>query len=98
MIEIWHSEISTGWHSKAAYDVIYTGGGIRLQDSFYLWLIELLAPGSHGRLLDVSCGEGALVGFARQQGIEAHGIDFSSAAIRRARQATGYDCFVVGNC
>ena len=97
MIEIWHPEISTGRHSKDAYDEIYTGDGIRLLDSFYLWLIELMAPDPHSRLLDVSCGEGALVGFARSKGIEAHGVDFSSAAIRRARQATGYNCFVVGN-
>jgi len=97
VIEIWHPEISTVRHSKAAYDVIYTGEGIRLLDSFYLWLIELMAPPSRSRLLDVSCGEGALVGFARQQDIEAHGVDFSSAAIQCARQATEHASFAVAN-
>ena len=97
MIEIWHPEISTVRHSKAAYDIIYTGEGIRLLDSFYLWLIELMAPPSRSRLLDVSCGEGALVGFARQQEIEAYGVDFSSAAIQCARQATGHASFAVAN-
>jgi SAM-dependent methyltransferase len=97
MIEIWHPEISTGQHSKAAYDVIYTGDGIRLMDSFYLWLIALMAPSPGSRLLDVSCGEGALVGFARHRGVEACGVDFSDAAVRRARHVMGHAAFVVAN-
>lgn len=96
MIEIWRPQIRGTDESQRAYDDIYDDAGIRLLDSFYLWLLSLLNPQPGRRLLDVSCGQGALVGFARQAGIAAYGLDFSRAAIRRARAAIGA-CFVVGD-
>lgn len=97
MIEIWHPQIRGAGESQRAYDDIYGDEGIQLLDSFYLWLLSLVNPRPGSRLLDVSCGQGALVGFARQTGVEAYGLDFSSAAIRRARTIIGRASFTVGD-
>lgn len=96
MIEIWRPQIRGTDDSQRAYDHIYNDEGIRLLDSFYLWLLSLLNPQPGCRLLDVSCGQGVLVGFARQAGIAAYGLDFSRAAIRHARAVAGAS-FAVGD-
>jgi len=97
MIEIWHSKKQDAGESQGAYDDIYNNEGIHQLDSFYLWLLSLLNPYPGRRLLDVSCGQGALVNFARRAGVTAYGLDFSSAAIRRAHMDVGAACFVVGD-
>ena len=97
MIEIWRPQIHGTGESQRAYDDIYGHEGIQLLDSFYLWLLGLVNLRPGGRLLDVSCGQGKLVGFARQAGIEAYGLDFSKAAIHRAHAITGRACFTVGD-
>ncbi len=89
MIEIWHPNMRRGRESQSAYDDIYSGAGIRLLDSFYLWLLSLLKPRSGARLLDVSSGEGALVHFALRRRLDAWGVDFSTGAVRRARREHG---------
>ncbi len=96
MIEIWRPQIRGTDESQRAYDDIYDDAGIRLLDSFYLWLLSLVDPQPGRRLLDVSCGQGALVGFARQANIAAYGLDFSRAAIQRAQAAIGAS-FIVGD-
>lgn len=88
MIEIWRTQVGSSADSQRAYDGIYSGDGIRLLDSFYLWLLDLLHPGPGSTLLDVSCGEGALVDLARRRRVAAFGTDFSAAAVRRANDQT----------
>ena len=97
MIEIWHPQVQHGADSRLAYDGIYTDAGIHLLDSFYIWLLSLIQPPSGANLLDVSCGEGALVMWARRRGVAACGVDFSRAAIRRACATTGQPSFTVGD-
>jgi SAM-dependent methyltransferase len=97
VIEIWHTREEAQAGSQAAYDEIYTGAGICLRDSFYLWLVRLLQPQAGRRLLDVSCGQGTLVRFARQAGLNACGADFSGAAVRRARQLVGTGSFALAD-
>ncbi len=97
MIEIWHPQIGGTEESQRAYDDIYGDRGIQLSDSFYLWLLALLRPRPGNLLLDVSCGQGALVRLARQQQIEAYGLDFSAVAIRKARAVTRRACFAIGD-
>ncbi len=97
MIEIWRTQSRNADASQHAYDEIYGDQGIQLPDSFYLWLLDLLCVQSGRRLLDVSCGQGALVHFARQRAIRAYGLDFSSAAIHRAKISTGTDSLIVGD-
>lgn len=97
MIEIWHPRMNLPGQSQSAYDAIYERKGIRLLDSFYLWLLDLLSPQVGDRLLDVACGEGVLVRFARSRGVIAYGIDLSHAAIRRACRTDPGKGFVVGD-
>jgi SAM-dependent methyltransferase len=90
VIEIWRPNIGSGDDSQHAYDGIYSAQGINNHgDSFYVWLLSLLRPIPRRQLLDVSCGEGALVRCAGNLGLCAHGTDFSFAAVARARRVTG---------
>jgi SAM-dependent methyltransferase len=97
MIEIRKQSHPTKSWSRAEYDAIYAGPGIRQTDSFYKWLLGLmqLTPGQ--RLLDVSCGEGTLVQFAARMGLTAIGLDLSVVAVRVAAGETGQPRFLVGD-
>jgi len=88
MIEIRHRIIRQGQSTQAAYDHLYQEREILMRDSFYLWLIELIAPQPGELLLDVACGQGRLVQLAAQQGINATGVDFSYAGMVAAAQQT----------
>ena len=81
MIEIRHSNMHDTEDTHAAYNQLYLGAGILLRDSFYLWLLDLLKPEPGQLLLDVSCGQGRLVKFAREKGLLAIGMDFSEEAV-----------------
>ncbi len=84
MLEIRKTEQPTlGW-SKEVYEAIYNRTGIRQLDSFYRWVLRLLAPVPGRRLLDVACGEGSLVRLAAEAGLKAHGVDISEVAVRVA--------------
>ena len=80
-IEIRHEQSESA--EQRAYDSIYAAQGIRQRDSFYLWFLAQVPRCGDGRLLDVSCGEGAFLVFARRAGFRAVGIDFSLAALRK---------------
>jgi SAM-dependent methyltransferase len=97
LIEIWHTQIRRTDESQSAYDAIYGDEGIRMLDSFYLWILKLVNPRPNGRFLDVSCGQGTLVGLARQAGAQSYGLDFSAVAVRRAREGIQHHCFTVGD-
>lgn len=78
-----------GW-TRDAYNTIYEHEGIRQIDSYYRWLLRLLAPVPGRRLLDVACGEGTLPNFARQlHSLEAYGSDLSAAGLRVAQNEGG---------
>ncbi len=61
-------------------------GQLRETDAFYRWVLDCLEVQAPGPLLDMACGEGHLVKFARQRGVNAVGIDFSPSAIQWAQQ------------
>jgi SAM-dependent methyltransferase len=82
MIEIRHSNMQDTEGTRLAYNHVYRGNGILLRDSFYLWLIDLLKPQPGRLLLDISCGQGRLVKFAREKGLHAMGMDFAEEAVR----------------
>jgi SAM-dependent methyltransferase len=92
LIEIRHVRGGT----RAAYDQIFAGAGMSLPMPVWDTVLDLLdvAPGM--RLLDVACGEGELLGCARQRGLEAHGIDLSEVALRKARTHGGHVAVVNG--
>ena len=53
--------------------------------SFYAKYADALHPArAGGRVLDVGCGAGQVVGRLTQAGFEAHGVDVSEPGIRRA--------------
>ena len=49
-------------------------------------MFSLLPKSNGGRLLDVGCGVGTISLELRHRGFEVYGIDFSSAAIEKARE------------
>jgi SAM-dependent methyltransferase len=55
--------------------------------NFYSKYADSLRPATNGgRVLDVGCGVGQVVGRLTQDGIEAHGVDVSEPNIRRAQE------------
>ena len=97
MIEIRHPQMETSAATRAAYKELYGHQGIQQRDSFYLWLLDLLKPKPGTRLVDISCGQGRLVAFARARGVEAVGIDFAEEAIQKAKSACGNAAWAVGD-
>jgi SAM-dependent methyltransferase len=85
LIEIRH--VQTEDAEQQAYDTIHGTRSLTQNDSLYLWFLEHVARYGPGRLLDVSCGEGTFLRFARRAGFEAVGIDFSQIALRHACQS-----------
>lgn len=86
MIEIRRPEIQNGLSTRAAYDQIFSEGGLLQNDSFYMWLLELLAPSRDGSLLDISCGQGRLLECAQALGVQGVGVDFSIAGLLYAQR------------
>jgi SAM-dependent methyltransferase len=82
-----------------AYNILYRLGAARLQRGWDKGagpeLVELVESGritppdrpGPPRAVDLGCGTGANVLFLAERGWDAVGVDFSSAAISRARQA-----------
>ena len=77
MLEISHVGNKDNNSTQVAYNQIYSQEGLLQQDSFYLWLIELLKPVAGKSLLDISCGQGRLVTFAKRKKLKAIGVDFA---------------------
>jgi SAM-dependent methyltransferase len=86
VLEIRHTSRATTPWSKDAYEGIYTHGEIRHLDSLYRWLLDVLRVQPGCRLLDISCGVASLPRLAAELGLEAHGVDFSEAALRVAHE------------
>ncbi len=56
----------------------------------FLWrLLQIEKYRRHGRLLDVGCGNGIFLHFARLRGWDAYGVDNSGSAVERARRLLG---------
>lgn len=71
-------------------------GKLRDVDALYRWILDLLHPNQGQTLLDIGCGEGALVYQAIERGLIAWGIDISREAIKLARSKNYYR-FLVGD-
>jgi SAM-dependent methyltransferase len=97
MIEIRHLKINDTKDTRIAYNSLYRDSGILLRDSFYLWLISLLKPEPSRLLLDVSCGQGRLVKFAKKKGLEAVGIDFAEEALYKGKIESPQSGWVVAD-
>ncbi len=91
MIEIRHVAKDT----RAAYDAIYAGRGIRQPDEVWDGLLDLLDVERGMTLLDVAGGEGGLARRATERGLIGHVADLSARAVAVAG-AVGVAA-VVGN-
>ncbi|MBI2862520.1 MAG: class I SAM-dependent methyltransferase [Chloroflexi bacterium] len=72
---------------QQAYERIWASGGLYEDPGYYRWILSLLQPQRGQRLLDVACGGGWLLAEAAKQGLEAHGVELSTLAIRQAANA-----------
>ncbi len=97
MIEIRHPELQAGQTVREAYEELYRERTLLMRDSFYLWLLELMAPVPGRRLADIACGNGRLVELAVAQGIDATGFDVSYAGIASAAAAAPEADWIVGD-
>ncbi len=75
--------------TRLEYDDLYREKGIRLLDSFYEWVLDILNPQPGTLLLDVSCGEGVVVREATRRQVHSIGFDLSLVAAQLAARETG---------
>lgn len=69
-----------------SYDELFAHPGrLRDSDALYEWVLNILDPHSGQRLLDIGCGEGVLVNFARNRGAQSIGVDLSLVGAIRGR-------------
>jgi|SRR5450759_193209 SAM-dependent methyltransferase len=87
MIEIRHEQMDKTSDTQEAYNFLYREKGIQQRESFYMWLINLLRPTPNSILLDISCGQGRLVNFAKRRGLRAIGMDFAADAVKMSFQS-----------
>jgi len=89
-----------------AYDFMYRAWapwdsvGVRTELSAFLERGGV-TPATHPRAVDLGCGTGANVVHLARQGFESHGVDFSRAALQKARaraSTAGVQCdFALGD-
>lgn len=84
MIEIRHKSIHEGQSIQDAYDDLYQERELRMRDSFYLWLLELLDLKRGSVVVDVACGNGRLVEIAQEMGYAALGLEIAWQGIAQA--------------
>lgn len=63
---------------------------------FDVWLLERIAAGADGPVLDLGCGPGQIAAFLADTGVEVHGMDASAAMVEQARANFGDLDFGVG--
>ena len=80
------------WYDQA-YILRHSAIDTRIRD-YYRWALKALPL--KGKLLDVGCGEGVFVAYAKKKGFDAYGIDFSKEAIKLGTEWYGlrtlYNC------
>jgi SAM-dependent methyltransferase len=67
---------------RVAYEARYMSEPIQHLDSFYRWVLRVVAPQPDRRLLDVACGQGILPNLAAAYGVRAYGCDLSAYALK----------------
>jgi ubiquinone/menaquinone biosynthesis C-methylase UbiE len=68
-----------------AYDEAYANSDhLRDTDALYRWILKKLDPLPGKKLIDVACGLGILVFYAKEKGLNTYGIDLSQKAVQLA--------------
>jgi len=73
------------WYDKA-YVIRHSAIDTRIRE-YYTWALRVLPK--QGKLLDIGCGEGVFVDYARRNGLDAFGVDFSKEAVELGRKWYG---------
>jgi SAM-dependent methyltransferase len=66
-------------------------------DSFYIWISKQLPKTDNQNLLDISCGKGRLVYFAKKRGYVAFGVDISDVALFDMQKTIGESIGILAN-
>ena len=82
---------------KGLYEQIYQSHGIRDEDSFYRWILDLLQVQKNKKILDVACCHWILLRESIQRYLEAHGADISQIACEKAKQLAPTSYVISGN-
>ena len=97
-LEVRLNQVETDEASRQAYDHIYDGDGLTQLESFYLWLLEIMRLQPSTRYLDISCGRGELISYAKNKHIQnVHGLDLSESALAFCRRKTTHNNLTTGN-
>lgn len=80
-----------------AYNNIYATNELQNNPSYYIWALQKLKPLEGSSLLDIACGLGDLILFAKQRNLQCFGIDLSSIAVQKAKARIPGAFISVGN-
>lgn len=81
-----------------SYDELFAQPGrLRDSDALYKWVLKILDPQPGQKLLDIGCGEGILVNFARERQVGSIGIDLSEVGANRARTQVSANVIAVAD-
>ena len=83
------------WHEERLASVDSTVVDAR-ESRFYDWLFDLAQPTPGAALLDVACGQGKFLDYARSRGLDVTGVDVSDVAVEAARERVPEANVVVG--
>jgi SAM-dependent methyltransferase len=99
MLSVQREPIHSAHEAQAAYNRLYQAPRTWLfrRYSVARRIINLLNPRPGGSLLDVACGDGALLATAREAGLDCYGVDISDQAVRLACSALGTGVAVTGD-
>lgn len=85
-VEIRGKRIFSVRDSNTAYDLMHNSGFLCQKESFYKWLLCLLQTYSGKKILDVSCGQGSLLRYASEQGMNGYGLDIAFSAVKISKE------------
>lgn len=80
------------------YDELFASpGALRDSDRYYKWILDRLDLRHGEKLLDIACGEGLLIKYARLMGVQAVGIDLSMVGLTLAKGLVGSNVFALAD-
>jgi len=82
--EFYESEVFEG------YIVFHEGAGTRLSE-YHKAFFKYFPSNVRGKLLDVGCGDGRFLRYAKEQGFEVWGIDFDKKSVENVKRNLGID-------
>lgn len=99
MLTIRREPAQTSMEMRDAYNRLYQLPHVWLSRRYSLsrWLLRLIRPRPGCAMLDIACGEGALLAVARSAGLVCYGVDISDQAVGLAALRVGDRVAVAGD-